>query len=243
MEDTDKLENNNNNKKQDKDKDKDENSDEDYEYGYESNISDDDEFNVYDVEENDDESEETDSTDDTELYQLSSEEEDIDFNHEDLNEDEIILPDDTLILMEIDGEDPGYLYEKEYSLIGLESSTPILKIGDVFYMGKYDQTFGTKMFFRNVKKQTISLPLSAPSSVKKETLEQEEQQQSSTSPPPLDEINNNNNTNSNANNEKLKSNEENVESLVYINKTNKRIVFYRVEVEKKKLINLSKQPS
>ncbi|EGC34662.1 hypothetical protein DICPUDRAFT_153092 [Dictyostelium purpureum] len=223
--------------------------------------------NVYDIEEEDDDDDETDDSDDDELYQISSEDEaNITLQEEDLQEDELILPEDTLILLEISGEDPGFLLDKQYSLIGLDTPNPILKIGDIFYRGQYEEVFGTQLFFRNVSKKVTTsnnninnfTQNTQPPGYSSQTLDSTQPLESSVNT--NNDIDNNSKNENNDENDSIEFNTnkdtqqtqnsqqtqtqqhtnsryKEVESLVYINKTSKKIIFHKIEVEKKKLIS------
>eukprot|EP01133_Synstelium_polycarpum_P010727 gene10727-12486_t len=90
--------------------------------------------------EDDDEEDDDDEDDDEDFYyQIPSDQED-DETLKDrpiFDPSEEILPDDELILLEIEGEDPGILVNAKYSLIGLDSDTPMLQIGTQLFKGKY----------------------------------------------------------------------------------------------------------
>ncbi|KYQ93610.1 hypothetical protein DLAC_04988 [Tieghemostelium lacteum] len=203
--------------------------------------------NIYDVDEQVSDSSE--DSEDEELYLISSDEDDQDKNYNytindtDLDEDEIILPDDKLILIEIHGEDPGFLYDKDYSITGIETSKPIMKIGNIFYQGEYSDTYGTQMFFKNIPKKRsnksiIDSTKSEPTNDNNNNNNINDELQSKIE----NNENNNNNNVDNSNQDKDKEttsntttsrNNEKIEQLVYVNKTTQKLTFYKMEISNK----------
>ncbi|GAM25700.1 hypothetical protein SAMD00019534_088750 [Acytostelium subglobosum LB1] len=184
------------------------------------------------------------------FYDMSSEDEAVDNGDEqyELDQSEIIQPDDQLILIEVVGEDPGILVNNQYSLIGLDTPTPLLQIGERMYRGRYQDVVGTQLFFRNPKRQhQPHRPDAAAAAANFDDLQLNIDLNNNNSTEPTttttttseDGTTNTTTTQTqetqqiDTNNIRLQYEIPRLDHLVYVNKTQKRLVFQSVQIREK----------